>query len=201
MHIFLHISSIFSTYSSIFPLYFPHIPSYFPHIPSYFLHIPKGQYVEGSLEFFPVEPIWRKQLERWYLAPRFARCFANRLYSEKKRKLGIFPSPRAYIERKRSEFFPHILSYFPHIPSYFPHIPSYFSHIPKSLKSGSYAFIFLSYFYLFPTYFPHNPSYFPHILSYFSHILSYFSHIPKSLKSGEGGGLAFHEFTPGVQGS
>ena len=73
----------------------------------------QGLYSGRSSEFFQIpEPLWRRQLEEWHLAPPFARCFANRLYSKWKEarnfsksqglyrggKIGIFLKSQKYEE-------------------------------------------------------------------------------------------------------
>ena len=78
-----------------------------------FLSSPRA-YIEGERsEFFLVsESIWRRQLEQWQLALRFAQIFTIRLYLKEGEarkffkskglyrgtEIGIFPSPRTYMD-------------------------------------------------------------------------------------------------------
>ena len=96
-----------------------------------------------SLKIFQVpELIWRRQKSD---SSHFASLGASPTGCiRRKRKLGIFTSPRVYIKGERSEFFQvprpiyrrfaiqlywHISSYFPCISSYFLHIFLIFLHI------------------------------------------------------------------------
>ena len=113
-----------------------------------------------SQNFFKSQSLylWRWQLEKWQLAPRFARCIANSLYLKEEEawnfsksqglykggEIGIFPSPRNYMKAVLGTF----LSPKAHTDMGVPN-PIYRRISSTSFLFSTYFFIFLYIFHIF----------------------------------------------------